>query len=298
MAETDRDGTAIPPPALGGGLKFWPFSPQIAVLLTPLLLIVLFIAWGVSRNPLHFGGAPAGWVLLGIVLLSLIPILLVVLEGVASSGGTIEVGAVKIAMTAAATSQRLVVVPRNAGQSGVPLSDSGSAQILDALENSRASDVVVVDLEDGHAWWETRLLILSAGAVRLGRPRAIVFTAIREGEPGRFVGWALPAQLRDTLIRAHPDYAKAFDAAMGLAAAARLDMADDSGTGQKSVTVTIPPGKNYIIHPQPDALNPFLEEQLLRRLSRATGGAPRGDQRQLPAGPIPAGIAYIVNRRY
>ena len=75
--------------------------------------------------------------MLGIVLLSLIPMLLVVLEGIASSGGTVEVGAVKIAMTAAAKSQRLVVVPRNAGQPGMPLADSGSTQILDALKNSK-----------------------------------------------------------------------------------------------------------------------------------------------------------------
>lgn len=244
--------------------KFWPFSAKVAVLLAPLLLVILLTAWGLSRNPLHFGAAPAGWVLLGIVVFSLIPILLLIVEGVVSSGGTIEIGAVKIAMTAAATSQTSVVVPRNAAQQpGVPLVDSGSAQILDALEKSKTSDVVVIDLEDGHAWWETRLLILTSGAVRLGRPAVIVFTAILEEKAGRFVGWGLPRQLRDTLLKSYPAYAQAFEAAMGLATAARLDMTADPGTGVKSVPVTIPPAKQFIVHPQPDSLNPFLEEQLL-----------------------------------
>ena len=84
-------------------------------------------------------------------------------------------------------------------------------------------------------WWETRLLILSAGAVRIGRPRVIVFTAIREGKAGRFAGWALPVQLRDMLITECPIYSKAFETAMGLSVAAHLDMAVDPSTGTKIV---------------------------------------------------------------
>ena len=38
-----------------------------------------------------------------------------------------------------------------------------------------ASEIAVIDLEDGQAWWETRLLVLLAGAVRLKKPDKIVF---------------------------------------------------------------------------------------------------------------------------
>ncbi|HEY3005403.1 MAG TPA: hypothetical protein VGJ44_23865, partial [Kribbellaceae bacterium] len=59
--------------------RFWPFSTRTAVLMTPVLLLILLVLWGVGRTVLHFEKAAAGWVLLGIVILGVLPILLVVL---------------------------------------------------------------------------------------------------------------------------------------------------------------------------------------------------------------------------
>ena len=138
-------GVATPAP----GLRFWPFGAKAAVILTPTLLVLLLAAWGVGRETLHFDNAPAGWVLLGVAVLSVLPLLLVVLEGLAASGGSIEVGTVKVALTSAATTHSTPIVPRNATQQqGVPLEASGSSQILEALKNSAVSDVVV-DLRMG-----------------------------------------------------------------------------------------------------------------------------------------------------
>ncbi|MGH3371619.1 MAG: hypothetical protein ACRDPR_16630, partial [Nocardioidaceae bacterium] len=193
--------------------RFWPFGTRLAIMMTPLLLVVLLVVWGLSRELLHFEGASAGWVLLGIVLLSLVPVLLVILDGLAQSGGSVEVGQVKLALTAAATAQNLVVLPRNvtqqeniAGSATRSITDSSSMQILETLRRARASRVVAIDLEDGTAWWESRLLIVSAGAVRLGRPEVVVFTATREGQQDRFVGWGHPADLLSRLLQANPDY--------------------------------------------------------------------------------------------
>ncbi len=185
-------------------------------MLTPVLLVVLLVLWGIGRELLHFEDAAAGWVLLGIAVLGVLPILLVVLEGLAAGGGSIEVGKVKVALTAAASAQSLVVVPRNVTQQQ-NVGDSGSEQIIDALRKARAAKVVVVDLEDGHAWWESRLLILASGAVRLGRPEVIVFTATQGGRRDQFVGWAHPVDLVDRLLQANPDFNSAFQTAMGLA---------------------------------------------------------------------------------
>jgi hypothetical protein len=144
--------------APGPASRFWPYTAKRAIVLTPVLLILLLAAWGVGRERLHFDEAPAGWVLLGVALLSIFPVLLVVLEGLAVSGGSIEVGTIKfeVASSASAVSVAAHIVPSNVTQQrGVPLQDSGSSQILDALKGSSAADVVIVDLEDGHAWWET-----------------------------------------------------------------------------------------------------------------------------------------------
>ena len=66
-------------------------------------------------------------------------------------------------------------IASNIGVPGQPVTDSDTQQILDTLKQATASNVVVVDLEGGKAWWETRLLVLLAGAVRLGKPDKIVF---------------------------------------------------------------------------------------------------------------------------
>jgi hypothetical protein len=103
-----------------------------------------------------------------------------------------------------------VTVPANIGVRGLPLSDSSTSQILDALRAAVTTPVVVVALEDGNAWWETRLLVLCAGAVRRGRPEAIVFTATLGEAEGVFLGWATPASLLAALLRTRDDYASGF----------------------------------------------------------------------------------------
>jgi hypothetical protein len=256
----------------GRPARFWPFGTRAAVLLVPVLLILLLVVWGVSRDPLHFDKAHAGWVLLGIVLLSVLPLLLVVLESVALSGGSIEVGKVKFALTAAATAQSLVVATRNVAP-GASISDTGSAQIIDGLRRARSARIVVVNLEDGHAWWESRLLILCAGAVRLGRPLVIVFTAMRSGRANQFVGWGHPTELLDRLLDANPDYARKFEHAMGLASAARQEHSVPRAGAQARM---VPQAKSFIVYPHdPESLNPFLEEQLLADALGSVESPPR-----------------------
>lgn len=92
--------------------RFWPFRPPLTMFLAILVLVLLLTAWGFLRELLHFDNVEAGWVLLGIVCLSILPIVLLMLEGIGATGGTIEVGqVVKVALTAAAGAQVLVLAP-------------------------------------------------------------------------------------------------------------------------------------------------------------------------------------------
>jgi hypothetical protein len=213
---------------------------------------------------LHFDTVSAGWVLLGIVVISGIPLILLLLEGTAAGGGSVEVGVVKIALTAGANQQRPVVVPANVAPPGTPISDSGSSSILKTLRDARMSGLVVVDLEQGSAWWETRLLLVCAGAARLGRPQVIVFVAYLAGRPKQFVGWAKASELLEVLL-SDKRYRLCFQRAEALAAAARLTVASPP-----PVTVTLPSNREWMVY-EPDAadptaakvLQPFLNEQLL-----------------------------------
>jgi hypothetical protein len=258
MSQPDAPSERRTPPQV----RFWPFSQRVAVLTVPVIFIALLVGWGVCRSRLHFEDVGGGWILLGIAVLSTLPIVLLLLEGVAAQGGSVAVGTVKFALTASATRQTHVVVQRNAAPAGAIINDSGSISILEALQNARTSNVVVVDLGDGHAWWETRLLIVCAGAVRLGQPQVVVFVADSAGKPNQFLGWARVASLLDVLLT-NQRYLFRFERARALSAGARI------GRGYPpAVNVAIPGDRAWMIEapastPPETTLNPFLEEQLL-----------------------------------
>lgn len=89
--------------------------------------------------------------------------------------------------------------------------------ILDSLKQATESDVAVVDLGDGSDWWETRLMVLLAGAERLGKPKMIVFVGREEKIAGRFQGWSHVSDLLSCLVRAHPQYERSLQASRAAA---------------------------------------------------------------------------------
>jgi hypothetical protein len=111
--------------------------------------------------------------LTGVLVLSLLPLGLSLLDVLASRGGSLEYAGLKIDFAAVIKSAPSVTLAPNIGVPGVPVPDSASASILDTLRTAVANDIVVVDLGDGRAWWETRLLVLSSGGARLGRPHPL-----------------------------------------------------------------------------------------------------------------------------
>jgi hypothetical protein len=72
-------------------LRVWPWSARVAVLLVPVILLTLVVAHGVVRAVLDWPDRRyGGWVLLGIVLLSLMPVLLLLIELLATAGGSVQ----------------------------------------------------------------------------------------------------------------------------------------------------------------------------------------------------------------
>jgi len=187
--------------------RLWPFGIRAALLWAPVLLVGLLISLAILRKIVAWPGELDKVVLTGIVVLSLIPLLLAVIDNLAERRATLEFRGLRLDFSRVAVpSPTSVSVPQNIGAPGRPLTDSDTSQILDVLRAAVTTDVVVVDLEDGHAWWETRLLVLVSGAARLGKPRAIVFLATEAGLARRFAGWAEPAGLLPLLLKADVRY--------------------------------------------------------------------------------------------
>jgi hypothetical protein len=138
--------------------------------------------------------------LIGILVIGLIPIALVLIDALIRRGGRLSFQGITIDLAAATPRAVEFRIDTNIGVEGEAVSDSSSTQILDALEKASETDIVVVDLADGKAWWETRLLVLVAGAVRRGRPRSVVFVASTTQQKRVFLGWASPRPLLDALL--------------------------------------------------------------------------------------------------
>jgi hypothetical protein len=225
----------------------WPFGPRAAIAAVPLIATILLIVFGLSRLLADWPASRSdNLVLTGVVLLSLVPLLLLVIDLVASRGGAIEVRGVVLNFADQLQTHSELTIAANIGMPGAPVPDSGSEQILDTLRAAVANEIAVVDLEDGSAWWETRLVTLCAGAARLERPRVIVFVATEEGRQGRFQGWGEPEALLRTLLRVDRRYRESYDAAG--AAAAQWALVQAYTYGQPVPVVGLP-------QPQPPAVS-------------------------------------------
>ncbi len=170
----------------------------------------------------HDSSAPiAGWpsptadskVLGGILLLSLLPLGLLLADLVVERGAVVEYKGLKLDFSRVSSTAPMAsaFVPRNIGVPGKPVSDSDTTEIMATLSSTVDHDVAVVNLEDGDAWWETRLLVLAAGAARRQRPNAIVFTGTDGGVADRFQGWGSPRLIVERLLADNPVYQTIFD---------------------------------------------------------------------------------------
>lgn|SRR5262249_17578756 len=188
--------------------KFWPFKPRTSIASAILTLVALLVVLLILRGTVAWPDKESQTtVLIGVLLISLLPILLALVDVIIERGAVIEYAGVKIDFSQVTKVGAFgFTVPVNIGVRGQPVTDSSTTQILDALRQSMSSDLVIIDLEAGQAWWETRLLVLLAGAVRLRKPDKIVFVGTDGGLDKCFQGWSHPNELLPHLLQAHPQY--------------------------------------------------------------------------------------------
>jgi len=217
--------------------RLWPFGPRKMVLGVPVILISLLILVGVLRSVAGFPSKEAdNFTLVGILALSLLPVLLATVDLFTERGAVLEFSGAKLDFSRLqASGPPAVPVATNIGVPSQPVTDSDTNQILKALRKAVSAAVVIIDLEDGRAWWETRLLTLVAGAVRLGQPHAMVFVGADGGEGGIFQGWATPQTLLRALL-ANPSYAQCYFTAQSVAS--QWALLTPIGPGQTPLPLT------------------------------------------------------------
>ncbi|PTQ91462.1 hypothetical protein C8R30_1326 [Nitrosomonas nitrosa] len=199
--------------------KLWPFSPRASLITAVVLLVGFLLLVGLLRTFVAWPSAQSeSVVLIGILALSLLPIGLALLDKIIDRGGAIEYGGVKLAFSQSwELGSRGLTVAANIGVRGEAITGSSTTQILDALKQATACDIVIIDLNEGQAWWETRLLVLLSGAERRGKPHKIVFVGKDAGKEQQFQGWSYASELLPCLLKAHPQFEKSLHAARAVA---------------------------------------------------------------------------------
>jgi hypothetical protein len=220
----------------GGGLlmngkdrRFWPFRPRTSIAFTVLILVCLLIIFVFLRATKNWPSEKSEpTVLIGILLISLLPVLLALVDVIIERGGVIKAGGVEIDFSKVPQiGMSGFSVPINVGLPDYAVDSSHTPDIFNAFNKIALFDVAIIDLKEGQAWWETRLLVLLAGAVRRKKPEKVVFVA-KDGSIDKcFQGWGHPRELLPCLLRAHSQYPMSYHKAM--AAARQWEMVEPTG---------------------------------------------------------------------
>lgn len=257
-------------------LRFWPFSRRSAWITTALLVptLIALVATLQSAGVLS-GDRISPQIALVAVALSFIPVLALVLERVTSvkaPGVEVTFAAVQKAVQTAGTATRTTISDNLGTPPGSPVYDSAGGSILQAVQAGTTSDVVIVDLGDGHQWWQTRLLLLASGMSRHRPNSAIVFTAILADQPQQFIGWAPSTAVLKCLLTSNEQLRRAYQLAtrdtnlIGLANPVQWDTLGSA----LETPVQLANGQNL---PYVSKFDDFVGEQMLfQRLLATEGG--------------------------
>lgn len=201
----------------------WPYSKAAAIAAIPIIWVLFAIVFSLTKKYSNWPDAESRTVIIYItVLISLIPLALLLLDYFRRHGAVIDVKGVKIDFSRVDLSKPEVRresfgIPENIGISGPIQTDTSPMDIIETLKEARNNEIICVDLREGKAWWVTRLLALSAGAVRAGSPNAFVFVGKRKNVEHKFLGWGKPADILQAILNDKEEYKSRYQRAMRIA---------------------------------------------------------------------------------
>ena len=195
---------------------FWPYKRRTSIVSAIVILLGLLTTVAILKKTINWPSEQSDTtILIGVLIFSLLPVLLALLDVFIERGGVIEVKGVKIDLSQVSKGKmKDMPIPVNIDVRGSLVNDSRPIEIYDTLRKATTCDVAIIDLKEGHAWWETRLLVLLAGAERLGKPEKVVFVGTKGGVKKCFLGWSHPYELLPLLLNEHPQYAISYQNAL------------------------------------------------------------------------------------
>jgi hypothetical protein len=191
--------------------SLWPFESRKALLAAPLIWLAIGFSLALIHHWFQWPNKESGnTVLLVAAALGLVPTLLRVFDYIASSRAAVDIKGIKIDFSHGEVKRVTLELPPNLVQTGAAPTDSSPLEISNVLDSAlglasstvtsvTSNPVIRIDLGKGDEWWVSRLLVLTAGAVRTGVPGAIAFIGDNP-RPHGFHGWNSPAETLAALM--------------------------------------------------------------------------------------------------
>jgi hypothetical protein len=163
----------------------------------------------------QFAGWPTnkdGWPLIVTIaaVLAAIPLVARALNFLGANRASVEALGVKLNFASAVQSSEAAFssLPGGVVQQGALVLESGSGELEAAAREAHRHQVLLIDVEDGRAWYLTRLFALAATAQFLGSPSLLVLLGQIGGQPKQAAGSIAPADLVRAVTQKDPRYGR------------------------------------------------------------------------------------------
>jgi hypothetical protein len=174
----------------------WRELMTAAAIFVAAMLVFAFIS-----NVAGWPNATSGWpIAVGVALvLALLRVAGPVLEYLRQAGAKLETPFIKLdfagTVQVAATTGQAWVLSDDMIRKSPSVPESALPELERSVQSFANQAEIVIDLEDGGAWYTTRLFAVAATAMQIGSPRAIVLIGQRNGVPRQFGGWVAPGDI-------------------------------------------------------------------------------------------------------
>jgi hypothetical protein len=185
-----------------------PFSVEWhELMVTAAIFVAAMLAFALLSSVAGWPNAASGWpVAVGVSLvLALLRIIGPVLDYLRQTGAKLETPFLKLDLAGAAratvTVQQPWVLSDGLIRKSSSVPESGIGELERSAQNFAGQPEIVLDLEDGGAWYTTRVFAVAATAAVVGSPQAIVLIGQKNGIARQFGGWISPHDVVRAFLR-------------------------------------------------------------------------------------------------
>jgi hypothetical protein len=204
------------------------------LLLAAAIFVAIILVFAFLSSAAGWPNATSGWpIAIGIALvLALLRVIGPVLDYLRQTGAKLETPFLKLDWAGAARATVITQQPWVLSDDLIRRSSSVPDSAIGELERSAQSfsgqPEIVLDLEDGGAWYTTRVFAVAATAAVVGSPQAIVLIGQRNAVPRQFGGWISPHDVVTAFLRRDHKFAQVYSHAIEYLSQLRMHAGDTS----------------------------------------------------------------------